>query len=103
VPLDIVHRAAACRNVPVTFTLCLVGSPVGITESGLRFVVASDVSDRDGKGVEVYRGTQLLVEVFRDDSKKAREVTLWQKDVPLEVVEEAIAIFRREVGWQFED
>jgi hypothetical protein len=40
---------------------------------------------------------------FRDDSKKAREVTLWQKDVPLEVVEEAIAIFRREVGWQFED
>jgi hypothetical protein len=75
---------------------------VSITESGLRFVVASDVSDRDGKGVEIYRGSQLLVEVFRDDSKRMREVTLWQKDVPLEVVEEAVAIFRREVGWDFQ-
>lgn len=69
--------------------------------SGLRFVVVSDVSDRDGKGIEVYRGSQLLIEVFRDDSKRTREVTLWEKDLPLEIVEEAIAVFRREVDWGF--
>ena len=66
-------------------------------------VVASDVSDRDGIGVEIYLGAELVVEVFRDDTRKAREVTLHKRDVPLEIVEESIAIFKKEIPWDFID
>jgi len=69
----------------------------------IKVVVASDVSDRDGIGVEIYLHDELVVEVFRDDTKQAREVTLHKNDVPLELVEESIAIFRREIPWDFID
>ncbi|GAB5520479.1 MAG: hypothetical protein RhofKO_27300 [Rhodothermales bacterium] len=66
-------------------------------------VIASDVAERDGIGVELYVDDQLVVEVFRDDTKKARQVTLYDKDVSLELVEEAIRVFRRKVDWAFVD
>lgn len=69
----------------------------------IKVVVASDVSDRDGIGVEIYLGDDLVLEIFRDDTKKSREVTLYKKDVPLSVVEESIAIFKREIPWEFID
>lgn len=69
----------------------------------LSFVVASDVSQRDGVGVEIYLGGDLVLEVFRDDGKRSREVTLYRKDVPLEVVEKAIELFKREIPWDFID
>jgi hypothetical protein len=69
----------------------------------IKVVVASDVSDRDGIGVEIYLGNDLALEIFRDDTKKSREVTLHKRDVPLCVVEESIAIFRREIPWEFID
>ena len=69
----------------------------------MKVVVASDVSDRDGIGVEIYLNDELVVEVFRDDTKKAREITLYKRDVPLELVEESIAIFKREIPWDFID
>ena len=65
----------------------------------IKVVVASDVSDRDGIGVEIYLGDELALEIFRDDTKKTREVTLYKKGVPLNVVEESIAIFKREIPW----
>lgn len=68
------------------------------------YVVASDVgSGRDGIGVEVYSGNELLLEVFRDDTKKAREVTLYKKDLDLELVEQAIALFKKEIPWEFQE
>lgn len=69
----------------------------------INVVVASDVSDRDGIGVEIYLGDDLALEIFRDDTKKSREVTLYKKDVPLSVVEESIAIFKKEIPWEFID
>lgn len=33
-----------------------------------QIVVASDVSERDGVGVEIYRKRELLLEIFRDDT-----------------------------------
>lgn len=66
-----------------------------------KVVVASDVSTRDGIGVEIYVHNELVVEIFRDDTKKTREVTLYQKDVPLELVEKSIQIFRKEIPWEF--
>ncbi|MEM9538471.1 MAG: hypothetical protein AAGA60_03055 [Cyanobacteria bacterium P01_E01_bin.42] len=67
----------------------------------LKVIVASDVSDRDGIGVEIYIHNELVVEIFRDDMKQTREVTLYQKNVPLELVEKSIQIFRKEIPWNF--
>lgn len=67
----------------------------------LKVVIASDVSSRDGIGVEISFDNELILEIFRNDKKKSRELTLYKKDVPLEIVEEAIAIFKKEIPWDF--
>ncbi|RVU41949.1 hypothetical protein EOE67_01800 [Rheinheimera riviphila] len=69
-----------------------------------KYIVASDVSSvRDGIGVEVYSGKDMLLEIFRDDTKKVREVTLYKKELDLELVEQAIAIFKKEIPWEFQE
>lgn len=68
-----------------------------------RYIVASDVgAGRDGIGIEVYSGGEMLLEVFRDDSKETRELTLYKRNLDLELVEQAIALFRKEVPWEFQ-
>jgi hypothetical protein len=66
-----------------------------------RVVVVSEVSPRDGIGVEIYRDDELVVEIFRDDTKKTREITIFKESVPLELVEESIQIFKKEIPWEF--
>ena len=67
-----------------------------------RVVVASDVSNgRDGIGVEIYRDDQLVVEIFRDDTKKTREITVFSKDISLELMEQSIRIFKEKIPWAF--
>lgn len=68
------------------------------------YVIASDVgTDRDGIGIEVYSGNEMLLEVFRDDTKKTREVTLFKTELELELVEQAISLFKAEIPWEFQD
>lgn len=67
----------------------------------IKVVIASDVSDRDGIGVEIYLDDELALEIFRDDTKKSREITFYKKDVPLNVVEESIAIFKQKIPWAY--
>lgn len=67
----------------------------------IKIMVASDVSIRDGIGVEIYQGDDIIVEIFRDDTKKSRDVTLFKRDVPLEFIEECITIFKKEIPWEF--
>ena len=67
----------------------------------MKVVVASDVCDRDGIGLEIYLDDELVLEIFRDDTKRSREVTLFKKDVSLNVIEESIAIFKRQIPWEF--
>ncbi|AFY38367.1 hypothetical protein Lepto7376_2067 [[Leptolyngbya] sp. PCC 7376] len=66
-----------------------------------RVVVASDVNTRDGIGVEIYRNNELVVEIFRDDTDRTRTVTVFKESVSLELVEECIEIFKREIPWDF--
>lgn len=66
-----------------------------------RVVVASDVNPRDGIGVEIYRNDELVVEIFRDDTKRTREITIFKESVALELMEESIQIFRKEIPWEF--
>ncbi len=68
-----------------------------------KYIVASDVSGRDGIGIETYSGDKMLLEVFRDDTKKSREITLYEKDLDLELVEQAIALFKKEIPWEYLD
>jgi hypothetical protein len=68
-----------------------------------KYVIASDVGSRDGIGVEIYSGETMLMEIFRDDTKKKMEVTLYQKELDLELVEQAIALFKREIPNEYED
>ncbi|MEL4389601.1 hypothetical protein [Shewanella xiamenensis] len=50
-----------------------------------KYIIASDVGgSRDGIGIEVYSGSEILMEVFRDDTQKTREVTLYKKEIPWE-------------------
>ena len=68
-----------------------------------KYVVASDVSDRDGIGMEVYENDEIVLEIFRDDYKKTREITLYKKNIDLEVVEQAVELFKKEIPWKFLD
>ena len=69
-----------------------------------KYIVASDVGfGRDGIGIEFYSGNDMLMEVFRDDTKKTREVTLYKKELDLELVEQAITLFKKEIPWEFQE
>ena len=68
-----------------------------------KYVIASDVGSRDGIGVEIYSGETMLIEIFRDDTKKKMEVKLYQKELDWELVEQAIALFKKEIPSEYED
>jgi|TARA_B110000908_G_C10063288_1_gene361647 hypothetical protein len=68
-----------------------------------RVIIASDVNERDGIGIEVYRNDKLVVEIFRDDTDKTRTVTVYKENISLELMEECISIFKKEIPWDFID
>ena len=74
-----------------------------MTQPKDRVIIASDVSDRDGIGVEIYRDDKLIIEIFRDDTKRTMSVTLYQKDISLDLLEESIQTFKKEIPWDFID
>lgn len=71
--------------------------------SNYKIVRASDVSDRDGIGVEISRDGKLLCEIFRDDRDRTRTVWLAGQTVSLEEIEGFIRIFKEEIDWEFID
>lgn len=66
-----------------------------------RFVLVSDVGLRDGIGVEIYRGNELIIELFRDDTEKTRTITVFKESISLELMEKSIEIFKKEIPWAF--
>lgn len=69
-----------------------------------RVIIASDVSgDRDGIGFEIYRDDKIIMEIFRDDTKRTRTVTFFQQDISLDLLEESIQTFKKEIPWNFID
>lgn len=71
--------------------------------SNYSIVKASDVSDRDGIGVEISRDGKIVCEIFRDDTDLTRTVWLAEQVVPLEELEGFIQIFKDEIDWEFID
>lgn len=45
----------------------------------------------------------MVTDVFRDDTKKKSNITLYQKEIDLELVEQAIALFKREIPEEYQD
>ena len=69
-----------------------------------RVIIASDVGEhRDGIGIEVYLESELVLEIFRDDTTRTRELTLFQTEVSLTLIEVAIAAFKNDIDWAFQD
>jgi len=72
-----------------------------------RIEIASDVYKRDGIGIEIYRDDKLKVEIFRDDTDKSRIISVFENDkfidIPLELMEEAIKVFKSDIPWDFID
>jgi hypothetical protein len=70
-----------------------------------RVEIASDVNDRDGIGVEIYRDNKLKIEIFRDDTKKKRTISVFDNgksiDISFDLMEEAIRVFKKEIPWDF--
>lgn len=67
-----------------------------------RVIIASDV-ERDGIGIEVYRNDEMVVEIFRCDRDKVRTVIIFKETVSLDLIEESIEIFKKEIPWEFID
>ncbi|MEQ8242265.1 hypothetical protein [Fulvivirga sp.] len=66
-----------------------------------RVEIASDVNTRDGIGIEVYRNEELVVDIFRDDAERTRTITVHKQNISLELMEESIEIFKKEIPWDF--
>ena len=66
-----------------------------------RIIVASDVNERDGIGVEIYQNDELIAEIFRDDTDKTRTIRVFKENISLELMEECINIFKKEIPWGF--
>lgn len=67
-----------------------------------QIIIVSDISDRNGIGIEVYLDDELLIEIFRDDEYEKCSVTLFEKDLPLELVEDSIRYFKEEIPRDFD-
>ena len=63
--------------------------------------VASDVCDRDGIGVEFWKDGSMVAEIFRDDTKRTREIWISKQKVSLEEMEGFIQLFKDEIPWDF--
>ena len=69
----------------------------------LKIQIASDVNERDGIGIEVYKGDKLMMEIFRDDTELIKTITLYDKTISLEIMEYAIELFKKEIPNDFID
>jgi hypothetical protein len=67
-------------------------------------IIASDVI-RDGIGLEIWEksSNSMIIEIFRNDSKRQIEFFSEKADVPLDLIEKSIEIFNEKIGRDFQD
>ena len=68
-----------------------------------KVLIASDVSTRDGIGVEIYEYDDLILDIFRDDTDKTKQVTVFKNPVSVELMKEALQVFEKEIPEDFQD
>ena len=63
------------------------------------FFTASHVTKgHDGLAIECWRGNELVFDIFRNDHTLRFEVTFFEQNVPLELLEYAIPTARESLG-----
>lgn len=71
-----------------------------------RVVIASNSNDRDGIGIEVQDWTEetveILIDIFRDDENDSYTITLFEENLPLELIEKSIKYFKNEIPSKFQ-
>nr|WP_320117450.1 hypothetical protein [uncultured Marinifilum sp.] len=75
-----------------------------IDKKEYELIIASDVI-RDGIGLEIWEksSNSMIVEIFRNDSKRQIEFFSEKVDVPLDLIEKSIEIFNEKIGRDFQD
>lgn len=68
-----------------------------------RVIIFSDVGKRDGIGIEVYQDDKLILEIFRDDTKRTKKATFFQQEISLDILEKSIETFKKEIPFDFID
>lgn len=63
----------------------------------IRYIVASDVSPRDGIGLETYINGDLVMEIFRDDYERRIYMTMFARQIDFDVLEASIAKFKERI------
>ncbi|MBO6572271.1 hypothetical protein GYB29_06245 [bacterium] len=59
--------------------------------------VVSNISERDGMGIEVWSKEKILIEIFRDDENEDVNITLFEESLPLNLIEECVEYFKSEI------
>lgn len=62
-----------------------------------KIIIFTDTLNRDGIGIELYINDIMILEIFRDDSTNQKYINLFQKDVSLDLIEECISVFNRDI------
>jgi hypothetical protein len=60
-------------------------------------------SSSEGIGIEIWRNKELVIEIIRNDLKKLRTITLYKRDLPLDLIEESIQMFKKEIPNNYQD
>ncbi|MDO5638065.1 MAG: hypothetical protein Q4G18_12580, partial [Myroides sp.] len=68
-----------------------------------RVIIFSDVDKRDGIGIEVYQDDKLILEIFRDDTKRTKKATFFQQEISLDILEKSIETIKKEIPFDFID
>ena len=71
------------------------------TCDNFEYQVVSDVSNRDGIGIEIYEKGIFILEIFRDDSLRKRYITFGERQVDFELLETSMHLFKREIPYEF--
>ncbi|GER61041.1 hypothetical protein ULMA_31490 [Patiriisocius marinus] len=43
----------------------------------------------------------MIAEIFRDDTEKSRTIRIFKENISLELMEECIQTFKKEIPWEF--
>ncbi|MCL1667623.1 hypothetical protein M2T82_06055 [Elizabethkingia ursingii] len=65
------------------------------------YIIADDVSSRNGISIEIYKNEDLVLEIFRDDTDKKRTIRVFEDNIDLDIIEESILLFKKNIPWDF--
>ncbi len=62
------------------------------------FLIAIDITNREGLSYECWRGQKLVLKVSRDDEKRQFIFSQFPSELPLSLVEHIAKVSRKELG-----